>query len=842
MSEPSVELGPREPRVGRAILILALWVAVWAGDALWGATTWFFHDLRHHHYPWRAWAAQVWGAGEVPLWAPVAHGYPLLADGQAGLLYPVNIALYQMMSAPMAFNWSVILHLFGAAVGGYYLARVLGRSVPAALVAATAYGFSGFLITHLLYLGMFQVIAWVPWMVALALRGVDDGKWWWGCAGLATGMAWLCGHPQLALYGTYAMVFVVGWTLIERARGTQGSPGLAGGRPVWRDVAIGSALMVLIAVGIAGPQLYASWELAQMGYREGGVDEGFASMGGLPVEELVGALFHSPLGYERPADIAITYHHRAEGYVGRGVSYLEDCFYLGVPVVMLALAAGIARRARVWWGLALAGVIFMLGDFTPFFQVFRLLPGMEWFRFPVRAALWVTLAGSQLAAIGVDRIGGWLQARPERATRRSRIALAIVLLGLVVGGLGRIGLDSVREPLTDGLTEALVRPPPTPEMLATIPAGAPPPEERGPEEARQRATQLVDELSKDITPWSPRVAWPALLALGLILLVELAARGTLSPGVPGRAVSGLIIADLFLFGYAFNPRVPTERAVERPPSAVPMLGVPGVFRSTVVDRRVPEELDRLLLSSNLGMMHGLEDVIIPSPLRLVRNEHYLAAAGLDLGIVTPEEQLERLAANRKLADLSGLRFLFTTRELGLPDLSVVWSEDVTLSDGSEHTVRVYENERALPRAFAVGCAVSVEAGDGALEALLAIEDLGGTAVVEGPVDVPCTPGVAGNVVVRRTSASGLRIEVAADSPGWLVITESMYPGQVVTLDGEQVTPVRTDYLFQGIALEPGEHVVTFRYRPTPLFLLMGLSLLVTSGSLAWVVVGWRRRR
>ena len=36
------------------------------------------------------------------------------------------------------------------------------------------------------------------------------------------------------------------------------------------------------------------------------------------------------------------------------------------------------------------------------------------------------------------------------------------------------------------------------------------------------------------------------------------------------------------------------RVLERPPTATPLLGEPGLWRATVVGRRGPEALDRLL--------------------------------------------------------------------------------------------------------------------------------------------------------------------------------------------------------------------------------------------------------
>jgi hypothetical protein len=800
-----------------AIGILVVWVLLWNLDALFGQNLWFFHDLRHHHYPWRVWAQQAWASGDLPLWAPVAHGYPLMADGQAGVLYPPNLLLYSVLPANLAFTWSMITHHLLAATGGVVLAKVLGRSMRAALLAGLIFGFSGFLITKLVYLGMFQSAAWMPWAVALVVRGTRGDRVAWVLAGGVIGLSWLAGHPQMALYVSYAAAWVALWQMGEQVAAE-------GVKPVLPHVAAFVG-MVALAVLIAAPQLVGSAELASFGYRDGGVDEDFAAMGGLPLEEVFNGVFPYPFGYERPSDILVTYHHRADLYIGRGVSFLEDAFYFGVIPGLLALIAGRTRQARMWWALAAVGLLVALGPATPFYSLARLLPGMGWFRFPVRATVWVVLAVSQLAPLGVDRLGSWLIGRPEYAARVARLSFAVVVLGFVLGGAARLGLESVREPLTEGLTQALVRPPPTPEMLAASPAGAPPPEARGPEEAGARARALIASAEADVTPWGFRLGVPLFLIFGFALAIDLALRGRIGIEGPSRIAVALTAVDLWMFGYDFNPTTPTPSAIERPVTAIPMLGVAGPFRSTVFDRRVPEELDRYLLSSNLGMIHGLEDVIIPSPLRLVRNETYLAEVGLDLGITTPEHQLAKLTENRRLADLSGIRFLLTTHELTLPDLALVKALEVPLDAGGAATVRVYENERAFERAFVVGCVEEVVGHEQALARLLEV-DPAEVAVVEREDGVPFTPlpcgaeGAPGVAQVRRKGMTGLTVDLELTRDAWLVITETRYPGQVVTLDGVPVATLQTDDLFQGIRVPAGTHVVEWEY--APIFVLIAM--------------------
>ena len=53
----------RGPAALRAAAVLAALVVAWAPDAFLGLGTYWHHDLRTHHYPWRAWGAARWLQG-----------------------------------------------------------------------------------------------------------------------------------------------------------------------------------------------------------------------------------------------------------------------------------------------------------------------------------------------------------------------------------------------------------------------------------------------------------------------------------------------------------------------------------------------------------------------------------------------------------------------------------------------------------------------------------------------------------------------------------------------------------------------------------------------------------
>jgi len=185
-------------------------------------------DFTEQYFPLRAFSANRWAAGRVPLWNPALFGgQPALADIQSGALYPPHVIqalAYGWGGAgfPLrALEWQVILHFAIAGVGSYLLGRYWGRRSGASLKSARFMGvivslvftYSGYLTGFpVQQLAILEVSAWLPWLMWLLSRSLDavsDAKplktslaaaaW----AGLAFALAILAGHPQTVMYLVY---------------------------------------------------------------------------------------------------------------------------------------------------------------------------------------------------------------------------------------------------------------------------------------------------------------------------------------------------------------------------------------------------------------------------------------------------------------------------------------------------------------------------------------------------------------------------------------------------------------------------------------------------------------
>ena len=124
--------------------------------------------------------------------------------------------------------------------------------------------------------------------------------------------------------------------------------------------------------------------------------------------------------------------------------------------------------------------------------------------------------------------------------------------------------------------------------------------------------------------------------------------------------------------------------------------------------------------------------------------------------------------------------------------------------------RIYANDAALPRAFVVGAQRRV---DDAYAAITAGDfDARESAVVESG-KTEGSPGLAGPAQILHTENDRQVVEIRTTRPGVLVVTDAWAPGWHAVMGGEELKVERVDYLYRGVRVPAGTHIVEFTYRP-----------------------------
>lgn len=188
------------------------------------------------------------------------------------------------------------------------------------------------------------------------------------------------------------------------------------------------------------------------------------------------------------------------------------------------------------------------------------------------------------------------------------------------------------------------------------------------------------------------------------------------------------------------------------------------------------------------------------------------------------------------ARLSGLRLTAGAAPWRINGLALVDTRDdsfESLTPGNYRLihsgdVKIYENLDVLPRAFLVqGWQWAADATQATAAMADPTFDPARQAVLIGEGQAQPAPAEPAAASVAFTSYAPELIQLRTDSAaaGYLILTDSYYPGWQVTIDGEPAPIIQADGLFRAVWLEPGAHEVVWTFRPNSFVTGLGLTLL-----------------
>lgn len=184
---------------------------------------------------------------------------------------------------------------------------------------------------------------------------------------------------------------------------------------------------------------------------------------------------------------------------------------------------------------------------------------------------------------------------------------------------------------------------------------------------------------------------------------------------------------------------------------------------------------------------------------------------------------------------------FVLRGLSLVDTRTNTSRQVTLSTQGYYRlvhsgdVKIYENLDVLPRAFVVHKAEVIPDAEETIARLREPAFAPAQTVILAEGKSLSGEGVGVADIVHYAPEEVI-IDATSDTAGYLLLTDTFYPGWEATVDGQRAEILRADVSFRAIRLEPGTHEVVFRYRPVSVRLgawVSGLGVLLCLAGLAW---------
>ncbi|HLF44422.1 MAG TPA: YfhO family protein, partial [Acidimicrobiia bacterium] len=217
--------------------------------------------------------------------------------------------------------------------------------------------------------------------------------------------------------------------------------------------------------------------------------------------------------------------------------------------------------------------------------------------------------------------------------------------------------------------------------------------------------------------------------------------------------------------------------------------------------------------------------------------------------VAPEWRNAVVDLGGGVAELSEVHLVTADRGNSIADWSA-WSDLDYLAPGEESArpqlrfagtagaTSIYENTDAYPRAWVVHSILPVTGQDEALATLQSLGslrpdgsvrvdelDLRQAAVIEfgekPSLDVEsvsqrlsdCTPVRDDVVTIDKYESNRVAITVDTDCPGFVVLSDTYYPGWEATVNGESTPVYPADLAIRAVEVGPGRSTVVLHYRP-----------------------------
>ena len=157
-------------------------------------------------------------------------------------------------------------------------------------------------------------------------------------------------------------------------------------------------------------------------------------------------------------------------------------------------------------------------------------------------------------------------------------------------------------------------------------------------------------------------------------------------------------------------------------------------------------------------------------------------------------------------------------------------------------VDVHLNTNALPRVWLVYDTLPVSTIEEANAVIFAADFSPAlVATVENGPDL--NGSGSGTLEVLAYGANRAEFLVRTSEKALLVLSDILYPGWTATIDGQPTDLLKTDGIFRGVVVPPGEHRVAMKYAPTSMHLGLGLAgmAILILGYAVWQHRGRRPR-
>ncbi|HEX7041664.1 MAG TPA: YfhO family protein [Patescibacteria group bacterium] len=147
---------------------------------------------------------------------------------------------------------------------------------------------------------------------------------------------------------------------------------------------------------------------------------------------------------------------------------------------------------------------------------------------------------------------------------------------------------------------------------------------------------------------------------------------------------------------------------------------------------------------------------------------------------------------------------------------------------------IYQNLSSIPHAYLVGKAIPyVSAKDFSNKFFSDGFELDKSVLLENKNNI--AGGTNGSVKIVNYSPEKVEIITETNGRQILVLTDTYFPGWIVTVDGVEKPILKANYTLRGVEIPEGQHKVIFSYRPLSFYIGLALTIIGLMGLGAYFV-------
>ena len=732
--------------------------------------------------PWQAYAWENLKNGILPLWNSLnGMGAPLLANYQLAIFYPPSwiLFLFYLIGGVPWMAWAntllIALHLFWAGYGLSLILKRLNTGELSQIIGGISFGLCGYLAARAGFFSIIWTAAWLPWIILAASQIssptiIEEQK----KPIIPFLLVVFIGFQLLAGHAQtswYTLFLAAAWVFL-------GAWSRGGFR--WAIIAILRLASAYLLAGIlASIQLIPTAEYLLQSQRSAAVDFQTAMTYSFWPWRLLCLI--APDLFGNPA------HGDFWGYA----SYWEDAIYIGVlPFILavstLAALAGKPKKGgdqsphvptiRFLWVLIAVSVLLALGKNTPVFPfLYRYIPTFAMFQAPARYLIWLEFALCLLAGVAADT---W-----HTPKARGLYWLRLATMGgfaVTVGAfLAWYFFRSVHSTF----------------ISATALAGL-----------WGLGVGFLTLFMPSVEQIARRAIWTSLVVLW-------------------------VAADLLVADSGLNPSVD--------------IGFYGNDVPNLDTIKIPLGDHRIFLSSSdeywlkFSRFLRFEDF---NPIEDWSHLKYVMLPDINL--------LAKISSANNFDPLLPGRFSTWIKTLNTinPNERAEWFK--LMNVGMVETIDInktigvtYNPIQSLDQVRWVPCAISAKNETDAMDKLKALtsssndQNITNYVIIETmnlQTQASCNDQSNTHVKILSQNSNTFRIDINAGQSGWLVFSDTWYPGWKAYLDQKEIPILHANYLFQAINIPAGDHIIVINYQPLSFFIGEILSFMSLIIIIVWI--------